>query len=479
MEGYIRITEVPVIRSAKARFRMQDRMRFAELDKLLHIIGDIRKLSGIGPAHPSHRVVTAVGIVVAVLCVAEFIAGVNKRYALREQTIGKSIFYLLLSEFIRLFPLRRTFQSAVPAVILVGTIVVVLAVRLVMLFVVAHSVIERETVDICNIINNADFFRVIAHAPRKSTCHVLIPLEESTGMYLEIIVVERACSAFDLTLLSVIKIVHKNLGAGENRILQNGFPGYAHADHMEPVHMISYLPVPEGFQYIRDRCARCDIELHDALNPGLMQGLDKIPELRHRIVGCGKTLFRGEIIIAGGISPVVFLLRNVTCLCRVGTHDFSDVNISPEHAQACLSAVPHFGCRVPQRFAPLVRRHELDSCEPHLFNVRNLLHESAESTLVADTRLLIHGVSTNVKFIDDKVAELVSGSLVPCPVVFLIIYIADSVTDSSSIGIDIFFSTYFIVIPGYPGCTRRDAHTAHITDALADRQIYRSDDFFP
>ena len=98
------------------------------------------------PVQPGELVVLAVGVVVAVLRVAELVAGQQHRHALREEQRGDEVALLPLAQRDDVRVVGRPFGAAVPAVVVVGAVAVVLAVGLVVLVVVADQVVQREAV---------------------------------------------------------------------------------------------------------------------------------------------------------------------------------------------------------------------------------------------------------------------------------------------------------------------------------------------
>src|SRR5260370_4079245 len=98
------------------------------------------------PVDPACFVVLAVGIVVAVLAIADFIAGQNQRQALREQQTGKLVLPKLSAKGCYRRIVGRAFMAAIGAVVLVGAVAIVLAIGLVVLFVVAEQIRQCEAV---------------------------------------------------------------------------------------------------------------------------------------------------------------------------------------------------------------------------------------------------------------------------------------------------------------------------------------------
>ena len=98
------------------------------------------------PADPADFVVLAIGVVVAVLGVADFIAGQNQRQALRQQQARELVFPKLAAQRDDRRVVGRAFMAAIVAVVVVGAVAIVFAVGLVVLLVVAEQIRQREAV---------------------------------------------------------------------------------------------------------------------------------------------------------------------------------------------------------------------------------------------------------------------------------------------------------------------------------------------
>src|SRR5882724_2944985 len=92
------------------------------------------------PDDPTRFVVLAIRIVVAVLRVADFIAGQNERHALCEQQTCKLVFAKLAAKRRDRRVVGRTFMAAIVAVVVVGAVAIVFAIGFVVLLVVAEQV---------------------------------------------------------------------------------------------------------------------------------------------------------------------------------------------------------------------------------------------------------------------------------------------------------------------------------------------------
>src|SRR5437764_9335094 len=93
-------------------------------------------LAKVFPADPADLVILAIGVVVAVLRVANFVASQQQRRALCEQQAGELVLAELAAQRDDFGIVGRAFNPAIIAVVVVGAVAVLLAVGLVVLFVV-------------------------------------------------------------------------------------------------------------------------------------------------------------------------------------------------------------------------------------------------------------------------------------------------------------------------------------------------------
>src|SRR5690606_8951577 len=77
------------------------------------------------PIEPAERVVLAIHVVVALLCVPVLVAGEQHRGAVRQQQGGEEIALLTFAQNFYLRVVGRTLRAAVPAVVFVGAVGVV------------------------------------------------------------------------------------------------------------------------------------------------------------------------------------------------------------------------------------------------------------------------------------------------------------------------------------------------------------------
>ena len=103
-------------------------------------------LAEIVPAHPAGLVVLAIGVVVAVLRIADLVAGQHQRRPQREEQAGELVLAELPAQRDDRGVGGRALMAAIVAVVVVGAVAIVLAVGLVVFLVVAEEIGQRETV---------------------------------------------------------------------------------------------------------------------------------------------------------------------------------------------------------------------------------------------------------------------------------------------------------------------------------------------
>src|SRR4029079_1758690 len=102
------------------------------------------------PIKPADLVVLTISIVVALLCPTPLITATEHRHALRKKQCREEITALPIAQRIDLWVVCRTFDAAIPRLIIVIAIAVVVVVQLVVLFVVADQIGQGESIVDCN-----------------------------------------------------------------------------------------------------------------------------------------------------------------------------------------------------------------------------------------------------------------------------------------------------------------------------------------
>ena len=98
------------------------------------------------PVEPADLIVLRIGIVIAVLGIADLVAGQHQRRPLREEKAGELVLAQLPAQRRDCSVAGRALMAAIVAVIVVGAVAIVLAIRRIVLLVVAEQVGQRETV---------------------------------------------------------------------------------------------------------------------------------------------------------------------------------------------------------------------------------------------------------------------------------------------------------------------------------------------
>ena len=121
-------------------------MLFAKAAQAGRELDQVGVLRGCRPVKPGELVVLAVGVVVTALAARELVAAEQQRHAFGEQQRGDEVAPLARAQLEHGSVVGGALNAAVPAAIVVGAVMIVLAVGLVVLGVVADDVCEREAV---------------------------------------------------------------------------------------------------------------------------------------------------------------------------------------------------------------------------------------------------------------------------------------------------------------------------------------------
>ena len=144
--GYILDVDVRIYLAGEKPGSAQDRIKMEQRREAPKKLDQRQLLFVQLPVRPADLVVLAIGVVVAVLSAAEFIAGAHHRRTLREQERCEKIAHLPPAESPDFGVVARAFGAAVPRAIVRLAVAVVLAVRLVVLVVVRNQVAKGEAV---------------------------------------------------------------------------------------------------------------------------------------------------------------------------------------------------------------------------------------------------------------------------------------------------------------------------------------------
>ena len=135
-----------VVRAVEEARAPQGRVGLAERDGLPDEVEQLAVALEQIPVHPRDLVVLAVGVVVALLGAAEFVAAQQHRHALRKEQRGHQVLLAAQAPRADRRIVRRPFLAAVVAVVVVVAVAVVLAIGQVVLLGVADEVGDGEAV---------------------------------------------------------------------------------------------------------------------------------------------------------------------------------------------------------------------------------------------------------------------------------------------------------------------------------------------
>src|ERR1035438_8924698 len=125
---------------------MFDVSNHAALDQQLHEPEDIRMFAQQVPVEPTRVVVLAVGVVVAALATPHLIAHDEHGHTTGQHQRGEEVLYLSVAKPLDYGIVRRTFNAAVPAPVLLTSVPVVLTILFVVLVVIRDDIVERKSV---------------------------------------------------------------------------------------------------------------------------------------------------------------------------------------------------------------------------------------------------------------------------------------------------------------------------------------------
>src|SRR4051812_3392165 len=94
------------------------------------------------PVKPTDLVVLTISIVVAVLCPTPLISAAEHRHALGKKECREKIAALLVAQLVNLRVIGRTFNAAIPRLIIVIAVLIFIVVQLVVFFVVADQIAQ-------------------------------------------------------------------------------------------------------------------------------------------------------------------------------------------------------------------------------------------------------------------------------------------------------------------------------------------------
>src|SRR6266699_7077337 len=102
------------------------------------------------PVKPTDVVVLTIGVVGAVLCPTPLIPSAEHRHALGKKQCREKIATLPIAQHVNLRVIGRTFDAAIPRLIIIVAVAVLVAIQLVVFFVVADQVVQGESIMGCH-----------------------------------------------------------------------------------------------------------------------------------------------------------------------------------------------------------------------------------------------------------------------------------------------------------------------------------------
>src|SRR5512132_3982577 len=98
------------------------------------------------PVKPTDLVVLTIRVVISVLCLTPLISAAEHRHALGKKQCREKIAALPVAPCVNLRVIGRSFDAAVPRLIIVVAVAVLVAIQLVVFFVVADQVVQCESI---------------------------------------------------------------------------------------------------------------------------------------------------------------------------------------------------------------------------------------------------------------------------------------------------------------------------------------------
>ena len=140
MEADVRDTDGAVVHLAKRCALMEHRMLLPELNRIAREIVELPIPIDEPPVEPVRRIILTVRIIVSEAGLAELVTRVDQRGALAQHQQQPRVPPHLLPEKLDGLLPGRTLLAAVPAVVLVGTVAVILMILFVMLAIIGEDI---------------------------------------------------------------------------------------------------------------------------------------------------------------------------------------------------------------------------------------------------------------------------------------------------------------------------------------------------
>ena len=174
VEGQVRETFAQIICLFHALVHMENRMGFSKSHCLFHKGKHAGIFPKAPPVDPANGIVLAVGIVIALLGIADLVAAVNHGNPLGKQQHCKGSPHLALPHLTDPLLPAWPIYAAVPGIIIAAAVVIALSVCLIVLVIIGNKVIQSKTVLAGNVIDHPVVIRIVTDPVLHRRDHILI-----------------------------------------------------------------------------------------------------------------------------------------------------------------------------------------------------------------------------------------------------------------------------------------------------------------
>ncbi len=402
-------------------------MRLPESDRLFRKIIDCPVAPKHTPVKPGNGVVLTVGVVVAALGVAKFIAGFQKRRTLTQQQQKQGVANLFCTEFHDLPLAGGAFHAAVPAEVVIRAVPVSLAVGLVVLAVIGDQIRQRKTVGMGHIVDGSRLLRDSDDALRHRADHTFVSLQETAHILFEAVIILReparrtsrhrgcSCSGGRRCRFRGRDTPHREPNSIPPRSPRRNSPVPAgreqlhiaqiwvaahqirrHISHqMNAVQVKFPHPVTHHVQHKGNTLISAEEQLHDQFHPVDMQFFHQTFQLPHRIF----PLSGAVSCLRGKIKPV-----------RV-----SPVIQPPGNCRLRERSLTVLGDYLPE----LCHRKQLHGGHTQVFHVGNLPGDGGKCPLIPHAGRRVLRESPRMHPVDHAIFHGNSGARILSPVEFI------------------------------------------------------------
>ena len=392
MEADIRDTDGAVVHLAKRCALMKHRMLLPELNHVAREIVELPIPLDEPPVEPVHRIILAVRVIVPEAGLAELVARVDQRGALAQHQQQPRVPPHLLPEKLDGLLPGRALLPTVPAVVLVGTVAVILMILFVVLTIIGEDIHQTHARDIGHILDARTVRWVLAHTLHERRQHALVALQDAAHVVLEAVVIVGEVTARCRCLRGAmgrrlrnlaLPAVRPDLEAAQPRITGDDTVRRG-ADQVDAVDVIVDAPVAHDVHdMIRDGFV-CKVQVDHDLHAVRVQGMHELPELVPRIlVVGGEARFRRELQGVLREAPVIDAARRAeldlvwVIMSVIRKHDL----------------------------VKFVWWHQLDRRDTERLEVRKLLKDALEAAteLAVETGAVMLREAAHMETVDDAV----------------------------------------------------------------------------